>query len=73
MLIFSFSISSFHQYFDLTYFFCPDRWKFLRLCEVVHKFSMDAIQRRKVQLEEAKVATLRATLVSWWFTDEQFS
>ncbi len=35
----------------------PEYWKYRSACQVVHKFSMDIIQRRRAALKDKKVVT----------------
>ena len=42
-------------YNDIIYMLTPSYWKYRRACQIVHKFSMDVIKKRRAILEEKKV------------------
>ena len=42
----------FPAYYDWVYALMPDSWRFKKLCDLVHKFSLDIIRKRRAALKE---------------------
>ena len=45
----------FPAYYDWIYALMPDSWRFKKLCNLVHKFSMDIIKKRREELKKKEV------------------
>ena len=45
----------FPAYYDWVYALMPEGWRFKKLCDLVHKFAMDIIRKRRTELKEMKV------------------
>ena len=44
--------------YDWIYALMPDSWRYRKLCNLVHKFSMGIIKTRKAELKKKKVCAL---------------
>ena len=47
--------SFFPAYYDWIYALMPSKRRFIKQCEIVHEFAMDIIQKRRTELNEAKI------------------
>ena len=53
----------FPYYWDLVYFSTKKGREFLKACEIVHRFSMDVIKKRRKELEEVTSCSSRWPLL----------
>ena len=54
----------FPAYYDWIYALMPDSWRFNKLCNLVHKFSMDIIKKRRKELKNKKVQCVTCSAYS---------